>query len=539
MLSDCLIRVGEESRLEGAARRRPKRNNHDVDEDPDPAHFALIEAIQGAPIGASQLRGRRMIATRLLGAVLVSSMAVSAQTTWYVDDDAPDDPGPGDSTVSDPLEDGTTAHPFDMVQEGIDAADHGDTVLALAGTYVENINFTGKAIVVRSESGADATVLDGSGGTVVAFRSNEGLGSVLDGFTVTNGYGSYIPPMNWTGGGVLCWPGSPTIRNNVITANVAEIGAAISCYQSSARIDSNIIVNNSTHLGIGSSAAGIHCYDSAALVITNNVFASNSSDYGTGLRIVDCSPTVQGNTFWANTGQDVIHCDFMASPEILNSIFWDGATTEIVGAGAVVSYCDVKGGWTGSGIGNIDAEPLFVNAAGGDYRLQQHPCQTGVINPCVDAGDPTSPMIEGTTRTDLVQDGGIVDMGYHYERLQASCQWYCGSGINMDTYTVSNGFELGGTFRGTVGISPPNIGAIIAGYPSGALFPIWGQEGLVNVLHGEMLGFPGGFIPAPITITWSVPGDPAYAGYHVHTQAAGIGGGVINLTCAFDCTAGY
>ena len=45
-----------------------------------------------------------------------------AQTSIYVDDDAPSDPGPGNPFISDPLEDGSPGHPFDTVQEAIDAA---------------------------------------------------------------------------------------------------------------------------------------------------------------------------------------------------------------------------------------------------------------------------------------------------------------------------------------------------------------------------------------------------------------------------------
>ena len=42
-----------------------------------------------------------------------------------------------------------------------------------------------------------------------------------------------------------------------------------------------------------------------------------------------------------------------------------------------------------------------------------------VQSPCVDAGNPASPMITGTTRTDGVQDAGVIDMGYHYSRPSA------------------------------------------------------------------------------------------------------------------------
>ena len=121
----------------------------------------------------------------------------------------------------------------------------------------------------------------------------------------------------------------------------------------------------------------------------------------------------------------------------------------------------------------------------------------------------------------------------------ASCAWYCGAGTNMNTYTISTGYVLGGTFVGTVAFSAPNVGAVIAGYLGALIFPIWGQQGLVNVATPEVMGLPAATGASPVSISWAVPSDAAYLGYHVYTQAAGFGGGVITLTCAFDCTAGY
>jgi hypothetical protein len=121
----------------------------------------------------------------------------------------------------------------------------------------------------------------------------------------------------------------------------------------------------------------------------------------------------------------------------------------------------------------------------------------------------------------------------------ASCAWYCGSGSNIDSYTIATGYLIGATFQGTVGFTGPNVGAVIAGYLGQLTFPVWGQQGLVDVTKREVMGLPSGIGSSPVTITWGVPNQPAYAGMHVFTQAAGFGGGVINLTCAYDCAVGY
>lgn len=57
-----------------------------------------------------------------------------------------------------------------------------------------------------------------------------------------------------------------------------------------------------------------------------------------------------------------------------------------------VTYCDLALAWPGTG--NITADPLFVNAAVGDYHLQS-------ASPCIDAGDPAFPMDADGSRTEL------------------------------------------------------------------------------------------------------------------------------------------
>ena len=147
--------------------------------------------------------------------------------------------------------------------------------------------------------------------------------------------------------------------------------------------------------------------------------------------------------------------------------------------------------------------------------------------------------VNGDESSNLSAQAGAAYL-FHLDLPQpAVCSHYCGSGVNMDTYVVWSGYVIAGAFQGSVGYPSPNIGAVIAGYLGTQTFPLWGGEGLVDPTTPEVMGLPLGIGPSPAVITWYVPNDPTYAGYHLYTQAAAFGGGVINLTCAYDCTVGY
>ena len=80
---------------------------------------------------------------------------------------------------------------------------------------------------------------------------------------------------------------------------------------------------------------------------------------------------------------------------------------------------------------------------------------------------------------------------------------------------------------------------MVVGYLGRLTFPLWGQQGLVDPSTPKGMGLPILFGASPVRITWAVPHEPIFAGDHIYTQAATVGGGVIHLTCAYDCTVGY
>ena len=152
--------------------------------------------------------------------------------------------------------------------------------------------------------------------------------------------------------------------------------------------------------------------------ITNNLI---SDTIGPGIQCeYSSSPKITNNTIVLNIigfPGDGIRCDASSFPTVLNSIIWGNEPAQISGS-AQVTYCDVEGGYAGTG--NIDADPLFVKGPLGKYYLSQIAAGQSQDSPCVDAGDDViqwpclANMVCGTTRTDVEPDSGIMDMGFHY-----------------------------------------------------------------------------------------------------------------------------
>src|SRR5437762_8007286 len=201
---------------------------------------------------------------------------------------------------------------YPTIQAAINAAANGDTVLVAPGTYVENINFSGKAITVTSESGPEITLIDGNrADSVVKFISVEGRSSVLSGFTVLNGRSGFDTPGFGDGGGIWIRNSSPTITGNIIANNRACDGLGISASFSSPLIRGNTIVNN-VHEGCsGGNGGGISVGGASSAEIIENVIASNFqySANGGGISLFAAgNPIIRGNIIKGNTATGLSPC---------------------------------------------------------------------------------------------------------------------------------------------------------------------------------------------------------------------------------------
>jgi predicted outer membrane repeat protein len=224
---------------------------------------------------------------------------------WFVDDNAPDDPGPGDPDVSDPCEDGSAEHPFDAIQEAIDAAFPAETIIVLPGTYMgqgnRDIDFKGKSIILSSQNGPQTCIIDCQNADR-AFNLVSSLSSnaVLKGFTITNGNADL-------GGGIYIKFGNPKIINCIINGCSAEYGGGLygpwvdfyeyDQYYCPTLIDCTFSNNSATLKGGG-------MYNSGRPTLTNCTFSGNSANRGGGIfNEPNSSPTLTNCNFVENTAQ--------------------------------------------------------------------------------------------------------------------------------------------------------------------------------------------------------------------------------------------
>jgi len=224
---------------------------------------------------------------------------------FYVDDDATNDPGPTDNTVSDPDEDGSPQHPFDRVQEAIAAAASGDTIVVLAGTYPEHLTWSAKSLQLLG-AGAATTIVDAGGTGRCLLMQGVPDTARIEGFTFTGG--------NAAGGGGLRLEGSSaTLTGNAISGNTGYHGGGLYITGGAPTLDSNTIENNTAaNTPYASFGGGVHATSSSPTLTWNIIRGNSSPSYGGGLYFNACSVAANNNRVESNSSADTgggIYCN--------------------------------------------------------------------------------------------------------------------------------------------------------------------------------------------------------------------------------------
>ncbi len=291
------------------------------------------------------------------------------------------------------------------IQQGVDVAVTGDTVLVADGTYSGYgnyfINLQSKAIQVKSENGYENCIILNIPGIGFVCHGDETQDTLIEGFSLRNGQT-----------GISCSsPSSPLINN----CHISDMsGAAISVSGYSYPLIANCIVTQC----YGSEAAMVFRAHGSGTVanclIYNNQTHGFVADEPSTLVVSNCSIV-------DNQGYG-LRVENAGTPEFRNCIFWDNSRGAVEPGpwDPVFYYCN-KG----------EYDPVFHPGYLGDYYLSQVSAGQAVTSPCVDGGSGpahifciefpgySTCMDELTTHTDHMTDSDLLDLGYHYPADQA------------------------------------------------------------------------------------------------------------------------
>ena len=333
---------------------------------------------------------------------------------------------------------------YRTIVEGVEASINGDTVFVAPGVYEEDITFGGKNILLTSSHGPDTTKIFGK----IRFENEEDTTCVLRGFTITE-YGIYASVRCWVGtspiiegnkiinhdgmGGTgIDIGGNCIVRNNIIANNTnMTFGGGIYIGGNGSVITKNIIKNNvsyqyfgkgggiylagnaeisynlfdsnmalgspagATGIGGGICRASLNDSSGGSTIIINNTFVNNVASYN--------SSSGSGGGIYFHTHMDDSHDSLV----IINNVF--AFNTCSTGNGSAVK------GWQNDsmyfrwdynciyentiygfepGEHDIFEDPMFIDTLNDDFHLLPD-------SPCIDTGDPDSPLDPDSTRADI------------------------------------------------------------------------------------------------------------------------------------------
>ncbi|SVD50017.1 uncharacterized protein METZ01_LOCUS402871, partial [marine metagenome] len=185
---------------------------------------------------------------------------------------------------------------------------------------------------------------------------------------------------------------SVTLTDLNIKNNFGDSGAGIWCSNSTGLFLNNLLITENYTNSETSDGGGIYFYQSVKSILNGVTISNNRAGHDGG--------GIYGRIDGEQLLFDLTIINSIVSGNInndgnMNNLYFDLGNNSVAD-GVEITYSLVENLWNWwEGEGNIDADPLFCDPENGAYSLAEN-------SPCIDAGDPNSP---------LDPDGTIADMG--------------------------------------------------------------------------------------------------------------------------------
>jgi hypothetical protein len=269
---------------------------------------------------------------------------------------------------------------FTTIQAAVNFANPGDTILADAGTYAEQVTINKSLTLQGAQHGVDAqngrpgaveSIVTGTGNNGQTPFSITASNVTIDGFTVEDATNA-----NQFGFGILLGAGTSgsQVLNNIIQDNLAGLSLANNSSSNQTVIQHNLFQNNNQPGPASGTAIYTDQFNAGGaltnVLIDSNTFASNSNA-GVVLASTQAGSqsniTISGNTF-TNNGNAVFVGDATATSITQNTI-----------TGSTGSQIAVAGGVNGLSItqniidnGSTNGVRVFIDTADGISGANQN-----------------------------------------------------------------------------------------------------------------------------------------------------------------------
>ena len=298
-----------------------------------------------------------------------------------------------DASADTATADGTAEHPYPGIDMACSAAVDGATILVAPGVYGNAYIDPPrpKNLTIKSTDGPEVTVIDGSetvSGFGIVIRAGEGW--VIDGFKFIN-IGSMFGPDEWCGYACGVYNANPDTNS----VNVVRNCIFVEPHKRGVWVQKNtkVLMDHNVFIKCGANAVmsyGFVDFYNNTVVGTDTLspYGDNSGFYQAGDNNSDGVAKVKNNIFAYNSRGVVRMGDsFLYSS---NNLYYENVVDTV--------------GITSDGGNNVFADPMFVNADGGDFRLVYG-------SPAIDAGVDVGLPYEGDAPEIGAYEGSGVEVG--------------------------------------------------------------------------------------------------------------------------------